>query len=364
MKESKHILRSITFAIVILLPVFCKAQHFTGQCDIPVVNESGYYHLLLSPEVITISLSNLEDIRIKNNKSGKEVPYLLRSENPKTRTSSFQDYKIVENNFDKKDSVTRVIIDNEAKEEIKQFCVVIQNAEISKYISVRGSENKEVWYIVKQKAPTNPGVKNDDESEILIVDIPTGRYRYYEILIDNPQKDPIRVLNVGKYQYSEILGKYTEVPLGNFIRKDSANKQSYIYFPDIGKNYLVNKIYFEIEEKQPYYRQAWFSRKEYNTKYKNFSFVPLRPFTLSSQEENTIDAYNLYMDSTIVIAIDNKDNNPLKINKITAYQLNRYLTLIWRKEKIIRFIAENKRFQNRNMIWNILRKIYRVDCLC
>ena len=330
MKESKYIWRQILLASIILSPLFCKAQHFMGQCDIPVVNESGYYHLLLSPEVITISQTNLEDIRIRNDKSGTEIPYLLRSEQPKTQTSSFQYYKIVENYFDKKDSVTRLIIDNESKEEINQFCIIIQNAEISKYISAKGSEDKNNWYVVKQKMPANLSVKNDAESEILIMDIPSGKYRYYEILIGNPQKDPVRVLNAGKYQYSETLGKYTEIPLGNWVQKDSSNKQSFIYFPDIKKNYLIHKVHVEIEEKQPYYRQAWLSRKEYDKKHDNASFIRLRSFVLSSQGENRIDAY-MYINPDITVIIDNKDNNPLKINKIEAFQLNRYLTLYLEK---------------------------------
>jgi hypothetical protein len=37
------------------------------------------------------------------------------------------------------------------------------------------------------------------------------------------------------------------------------------------------------------------------------------------------------MNPDIVVVIDNKDNNPLKISKITAYQLNRYLTLYLEK---------------------------------
>ena len=327
----KHLWKPILLALAALSPLFCKAQHYTGQCGIPVVDESGYYHLLLSPEVIAVARPNLEDIRIKNDQSGNEAPYLLRSENPKTQTSSFQYYKIIENGFDKRDSISRLMIDNEEKEEIKQFCIVIQNAEISKYISVRGSDDKENWYAVKQKIPANSSVENDTDSEILIVDIPSGKYRYYEILIGNPQKDPIRILNAGKYRYGEILGKYTEVPLGNFAQKDSANKQSYIYFPEIKRNYLIHKIRFAIEEQQPYYRQAWFSRREYDPKRKSSFWVPLHSFILSSQEENTMNTYNRYINSDIAVIIDNKDNNPLKISQITAYQLNRYLTLYLEK---------------------------------
>jgi len=324
-------LRHIILSLIVLSPLFGKAQHFTGQSAIPPVDESGYYHLLLDPEVVAVAQPNLEDIRIKNDKSGKEVPYLLRSENPKTQTASFQYYKIVENDFDKKDSISRLIIDNEEKEEIRQFCIIIQNAEISKYISVKGSDDNKKWYVVKQKMPATVSVKNDATSEIVILDIPPGNYRYYEILIDNPQKDPVRVLSAGKYQYGEILGKYTEVPLGNFVQKDSADKQSYIHFPEIKRNYLIHKIHFEIEEKQPYYRQAWFSREEYDRKHKRASWVRFHSFVLSSQEENAIDAYNIYIEPATTVVIANKDNNPLKINKITAYQLNRYLTVYLEK---------------------------------
>jgi len=326
----KNLRKQISFALLIFVPFLCGAQHFTGKCDIPPVSESGYYHLLLTPEVVAVSRPNLEDIRIKN-QSGREAPYLLRSENPKTNTSSFQEYKIIGNYFDKKDSITRIVIDNEAKEEIRQFYIVIQNAEISKYISVKGSDDQEIWYVVKQRARANSSVKNDAESEMLIIDIPAGRYRYYEILIDNPQKDPIRVLNAGKYQYGEILGKYTEVALGRLIQKDSTDKRSYIYFPDIKHRYLINKIHFEIEEKQPYYRQAWFSRKKYDTNKNVYFSSPVSSFILSSKSENTIDVYSTYIDTSTVIVIDNKDNDPLKIINITAYQLSRYLTLYLEK---------------------------------
>ena len=313
-------IKKILPALLICTPFLCKAQQFTGKYNIPPVSESGYYHLLLTPEAVAASSPNLEDIRIKNDQSGKEIPYLLRSEKSKTTTSAFFQYNILENQFNKKDSTTRIVIGNDKKEEINQFHIVVQRAEIAKSVSVKGSDDKETWYVVKQKTPIISVIGYNIENEILTVNIPAGRYRYYEILIDNPQKDPIRVTTVGRYEQNEIAGQYSEVALGSFIQKDSADKRSYIRFPNVKQNYLVDKISFEIEGALPYYRRASFSGNNSS-------------FHLASNSKNTIDVVGTYIDSTTTIFINNFDDSPLKIKKITAYQLARYLTVYLEKDE-------------------------------
>ncbi|MDR0799146.1 MAG: hypothetical protein LBN18_05255 [Dysgonamonadaceae bacterium] len=316
--------RQILLLLVVFLPLASRGQSFSGKSIIPEVEESGYYHILLSPDVIALSQENLQDIRIKNDRQETDIPFLLRSEYPKNQSTYFQNYTIEENIFHAKDSLTRIIVDNEAKEEIRQFCISIRNAEITKYISLQGSDDKKTWYVVKEKFRAKPGIKNDENSEMLIVDFPQGNYRYYEIRMSNLQKDPIQILNVGKYRYSETLGKYTKVEIGSFVQKDSSDTKTYLILPTISRRYLVNRIHFEIDSKQPYLRQAQFVERTEDKTITNQSFI------LSSQKENTIDITGFLSLATMIV-IDNKDNRPLQIRGITAFQLNRYLTVYLEK---------------------------------
>ncbi len=320
----------VNYLFILLLFLFLPlsssfAGHFSGKASIPVVEKSGYYHLLLAPDVLAVSQTSLSDIRIEGDSSGQEIPYILSAENPKTPTTSFQYFKITENEFNTKDSITRVVIDNEKKETINQFCIIIQNAEISKHIALKGSDDGKTWYVVKQKTPASMGIKNDTGSEILITDIPSGNYRFYEIQISNPQKDPIKVLKVGKYLFGEIQGKYSEVSLGNFIKKDSADKKTYISFPNIKRNYLINRLRFDIDTKLPYLRGCQIVRPEYR-KDKSIYWIVQLSFNISSKGENIIETPLFHLTPGSMIIIDNKDNVPLNINQVTAFQLNRYLT--------------------------------------
>jgi hypothetical protein len=321
--------------LVLLTVIFCvfsgkAAGQFSGKSDIPVVELSGYYHLSVSPDVLAVAQDNLADIRIRNRQSGEEISYLLRTENPVQLQSSFEYYQLLQNDFNPNDSITSVVIDNEGKKTVDQFCVIIRNADISKFISVKGSEDKLQWYAVKQTSRVNTIVKNDENSEILIVDIPKGDYRYYVLEISNPQHEPVKVLHVGKYQYSEILGKYTRLPVSGFVRKDSTNKKSYIYFTAVRRNYIANRISFEINNDKPFRRETRLMSQEISKDKKALAY-PIRSFVLSSENEHSIELGNTRLNKSLFLEIDNKDNIPLAIQEITFYQLNRYLTVYLEK---------------------------------
>lgn len=315
-----------TMALWACFSIACFSQ-FEYKGSLPQIPESGYYHILLNPDVLSYSSSGLKDIRIKDEK-GTEVPYLLRTEKPRKEEISFENFELTGNEFSRKDSLNRVIVDNRNKEEIRRLCILIQAADVSKHIAVKGSEDRKNWYAVKQKTPITGSTDQDEAIEILAVDLPKGNYRYYELLIGSNQSDPIQVLKVGKYKYSELLGNYTEVSLKHFVQVDSTDKKTYLRFPKLNRSYYADKLGLDIEFKTDYRRVAGLTRLSSGD---NPHLSIIQEFTLSSKTGNDIQTSGLKVDKNIGLVIDNKDNPPLIIKGINILQLNRYLTVYLEK---------------------------------
>lgn len=302
------------------LPAF---SQFAYKGSIPEVSESGYYHILLNPDVLSYSAPGLHDVRIKD-QAGKEVPYLLRTEQPRKEEIIFENFHLVGNEFSRKDSLNRVIIDNKNKEEIGRLCILVQAADVKKHIVVKGSEDMKNWYAVKQKTPITGSIDADESVEILAVDFPKGNYRYYELTIGSNQPDPIQVLRVGKYKYSELLGQYTEIRLNDFVQTDSTDKKTYLYFQGLNRKYHADKISLSIEQKTDYRRRGQLDRLVDG---EQAYWRTIEAFTLSSKTENTFPTSGLKVDKNLRVVIDNKDNPPLRVKAICIQQLNRYLTV-------------------------------------
>jgi len=183
------------------------------------------------------------------------------------------------------------------------------------------------------------GITKDDTQEVLVVDFPKGRYRYYEIRISNPENEPIRVLNVGRYKYSEIFGKYMEVKITDFLQTDSSNKKTYLYFPGLEKNYFADKMGFDIRYQSDYYRNARLVQTSDETPRRTWI---ISAFNLSSKSQNIVQV-DSRIDKRTQIEIENNDNPPLKIEQIIIFQLYRYITVYLEHNKRYALFCGNKK---------------------
>lgn len=299
-----------------------------------VVSQSGYYNIELNQQLIAASLkSDFGDMRILDSQN-KEVPYFVRSDNPVKEINRFIPYKI-ESSFIK-DSVNTQIIDNNALEEINRIYIVVSNAETAKYIQVRGSNDLNQWYIVKRQSNvTYSGFGQEDNSEILVIDVPKGNYRYYELRLTTDQRSPVEILRVGKFSNSNIYGQLSPIDLGHFVVKDSTDRRTYIQFPDLEYSYRVGKLVFVIKSNPDYYRSM---RLETSNR------ISLS-VNLSSKGTNTFFFDNIVLSSNSRMVIDNKDNASLKIDSIQAYGLNRYLCAYLEKGQKYTIVVRHKDYQ-------------------
>ncbi|MCL1942324.1 MAG: hypothetical protein FWF54_02060 [Candidatus Azobacteroides sp.] len=286
------------------------------KADIQPVEKNGYYHIELDPQTIAISGKNeLTDLKIFDGRS-LEVPYFIRPVNPiRDVVSRFESYRLKEN--DTKDSLNCIVVDNEKNENINRFYILISGAEVTKYASIRGSNDLKQWYIVKQKTSiSNFGYNGEYNHEMLIIDFPCGDYRYYEIILSNNQNSPLKVLKVGKFENSSVYGQFTEIDPGKFIRKDSADKRTYLYFPDLSYPYRINKLEFVVRSNADYFRHAEIRNSKGQKQF---------DFDLSSKSDNIFFIADLILQPDSRIVVENYGNPPLIIDSVKVYGLNRYL---------------------------------------
>lgn len=280
--------------------------------EIQPVEVSGYYNIQLGQGIIAQSLdSDLSDLKILDSKNN-EVPYFLRSVNPIREISRFENYNLKQNQV--KDSLNIIIIDNQEKEDINRFYIIIRKADVSKYASLRGSNDLKQWYIVRQKTSVSGF---GDADEVLILDFPKGNYRYYEITLENNQNSPLEVLKVGKIKNSSIYAQFTELKLGHFLQKDSiSGKRTYITFPDSQDTYRISKLEIGVNNKAYFFRHAVMSDSISHSRV---------TFNLSSKGNNTFFINSFLFSRNTSIAIENHNNPPLKVDSVKAYGLNRYV---------------------------------------
>lgn len=338
----KHTLKYILSIIALSISMSSLAQDFKLLAELDTIGTSGYYNIQLPPQTEALSkVYDLGDIRIKDNK-GTEIPYFVHSENPVSSVSYFDNYKIKENKV--KDSFNILVIDNTKQEMIDRFCVIIGNADVKKYASVRGSNDLSQWYIVKQKTAVSANYF-DDNSQIVLLDVPKGNYKYYEITLNNNQKSPFNVKEVGRISNSSIYGQFTKVDAKLMAQKDSTNKVSYLRFPDVPFNYHINKIAFKINAKTDYLRDARLIDDRQSV-----------GFVLNSKGENTFFLNNFRISNRLEIQIENGDNSALQIDSVSFYSLNRYLCAYLEADKKYTLYVGNKKLSKPNYDIEYFRK--------
>ena len=282
------------------------------------VSQSGYYNIELSPEITALSGLSFRNLRIRD-AEGMEVPCFVRSETPVRETDAFVEYPLAGNTT--RDSLNIITVANPGRGNLSRFCLVITSADVQKYASLRGSNDRRQWYVVKQREDiTYSGYKHGNE-EYLLLNFPQGDYAYYEIQLSNTQESPLNVIKVGRFENSTLYSQLAEIDLGRFIQKDSSDKRTYLYFPDPAYGYWLSKLEFEIEYKGEYLRNGSVG-SSYGAK-----------FELSSRGDNSFYIPATSLSPGMPVVIMNRDNPPLKITSIRAYGLNRYLCAYLEQEK-------------------------------
>ena len=253
------------------------------------MEKSDYYNIELNQELVGAGLGYIKIF----DEQDSETPYFIRSANPVQEINSFENY-----DFAKKtilDSLNIIIVDNRNSEYINRFCVVLQKAEIEKFVTVRGSSDMKQWYIVKQTSKVGQqGVNNN--TEMLIIDFLEGNYRYYEITLWGNNSSPLDIQKVGKIRNSSLYGNFIEIDYGSYtLENNLEDKRTYIHFPNLRHTYIINKIEFSIKNKPDYLRRAII---------KDSTAYNVESLFLSSMKDNSFFTGDLSFSSEKFISIN------------------------------------------------------------
>lgn len=311
--------RIALIACLLLIYGNISADDFISKAKVDSVSKSGFYKVLLSPEIIAVSTSNYSDIRIFD-AGHKEVPYLLYEEKPATERSGFREYTILENSYLPKLAITRVVVHNSTKGTISNLFIKVRNSDIEKEITLKGSDDQKNWYIIKRNFPVNALQYNGETYKMMELEFPSSNYEFFEITLNDKKKDPLQIMSIGYYDVAVSKGLFTEIPVMSVKQADSARKSYVILTFD--RSYELSKLQLQVTGPAYYLREC--AVGEYYSTHHRTGFRELGHFTLSSKSNAEWEFYKIKTNK-LVIVIDNADNTPLQISSSKAFQLNKYL---------------------------------------
>lgn len=305
--------------LFIIFPCFLHAEEFKITSQTEPVQKSGYYKIVLPPEIIGNSALSYQDIRIFD-KNGKEIPYIFKEEKPYSSISGFQEYDLLENNHNGSKKESRVVVHNNKKEVLTSLTVVIRNSDIAKEITLRGSDNGVNWYIIQKAYPEKTGTYNTTAS-LFQIRFPESNYEYLELTTNDKKTDPVQFLKVGYFDSKIIRGLYTEVLVAGYSQTDSSNKKSYIrvYFK---RNYEISKYAADFTGPEFYRREAKLGIPRVVDGKRKVDYFFSFDILSGIQPEWETEKIRT---KELLIEIENSDNSPLKLSSFKAFQINKYL---------------------------------------
>jgi hypothetical protein len=256
-----------------------------------------------------------------------EVPYFVSSELPFNEVSRFIAYVMKRNSMN--DSINTVVIENPEQATINHISLCITSADVDKYVGIRGSNDERQWYVVKAKEEVGHLVVRRDGIDYLMLNFPEGNYAYYEFTLTNSGKSPLNILKAGTFEHDGVYTPQTKINLATFIRKDSTDQKTYIYFPSTEYNYKINSLVFTIANPMDYQRDV------------SVKGAHRHRFELSSHKTNRI-LFDPFVLSSDTVVIENNDNPPLQIQSVEAYGLTISLFAYLEKEQTYTLIVDER----------------------
>lgn len=309
-------MRNIALLVFVMFQFVALGQEYNYKATIPKVEKTGYYKILLSPEITSFLNADYSDIRIYNAEN-EETPYILEKENSINKKRFFVDYEIIEKQYFKKNRYTRIVFHNKYEKKINNIVLKIKNAEVGKRLILNASYDKKNWYAVKDFYYNS--ITNNDVAEGLVLQFPSSDYEYYELIVDDFFDKPINIFQVGFYNSTQEKGEFSEIGISKYLIKDSLN-ETHIAIP---VSNFVDRISFEVNSPENYNRKAEFYVNQKILK-KNKKQI-LKNVNLVSDTENTFSIIH-QIEDTLHVRIENNDNQSLNISDIKLHQLNKYLT--------------------------------------
>lgn len=295
---------------------------FAYKASLGEVKQDGFYKIPLPVSIIAKSQYYLEDIRLMD-ANATAVAYMIKQEEVAFVENSFINFPIIRKEKEQ-DKQTHIVIQNTSGLAINHLLLVTANMEAKRIVNISGSNDGKEWFVVKEGVTMDVFFNHNEVETIQSISLPTSNYAFFQLTILGKDVLPFNVIKAGIYKQNYQEAKYTGVPSPIIIQNDSTNKYSYIQllFNDA---YRVDKLALEIGSPK-------FFKRYVSVYLGNFASTKT-PFTTVVSSNNTELFLNGLKAKIFLLAINNEDNAPLKINKVKAFQLNQFLLAYLEKGK-------------------------------
>jgi len=301
---------------------YASAQSFKNKAHIDSVAQSGFYAILVTPELSAHVKTDFNDLRIIDNKANP-IPYLLGTDIPLLDTGLFKPLKIQKNIVN--DSGQNVlVIENSLGDKTDGFYIRMRNAAVSRTINLSGSNDGIKWYSIVENVDLEKRFIQDRDSFQEFISFPLSSYKYFRIIIYNGRNDPLDILSVQKRIQTSPVEKHYLVknPSNSFVRNDS-NKITWLIV-DNSKNFHISNVLFQVKSPRFYKRQVDVIA----------GGMLAGNFIISSDSVVNL-SLPIFNDSGFTIKIYNEDNPPLEVAAVSTAQ---------NEEKIIAYLESGKSY--------------------
>ena len=313
----------LLLVILLLINSLSQAQSFRFRASVDAVQQSGFYRILLPPDVVGRLNDNLTDVRLYG-KQEQEVPYLLTRQQP-TQMQSFTDYELVSKQMTI-GVATTLVVRKPNNSRINSLGVVLKNTNVAKKARLSGSADAQTWYAIDNVIRLGPSPNSLTTTDTQLLRFPLSDYAYYRLEINDSASAPLNILRMGNYTPTALAGTYSLIPNVLISKRDSSDKHTYIHLTR--KNPArFDKLTLLIQSDTPYRRRAEFrlltTRRGKRGRMVN-RFETIRQFEISSADSNVAYLPGLKTNDLYVV-IENADSPPLPVAGVRAYQLTTYL---------------------------------------
>ncbi len=318
LKSPKKMLRPRDFLLAgVLIAQTAIAQGPTWTAPLPAVTRSGVHAVMLGPEWMGLSRSDLGDIRLLDS-MGMEVPYLIR-EQALTRASAFVPFPLLRNEVMPKATV--IELERPADRQVQDLEIWVRPADVKKSVRITGSDDRSHWYMVKDEQVVAQGARGDPPHQVLSVQVPRSDYRYYRITLNDSLTPPMRVLGVGRFKDEAPVRRFAPSIALQWSQKDTARTTVvHVTSPNaLG----FDRLRFAVSDTITFHRKGelrvWHSRviEEGRRKRTVRTAETVAAFTIASDLAPVIDLPTTRAD-TFDLVIQNGDDRPLHFTRLEA----------------------------------------------
>ncbi|MHA4810482.1 hypothetical protein ACX0G9_20420 [Flavitalea flava] len=320
-KKTNHKNTALNLGLVLCLAVFPSVHghaqsNFSYQANLDTIRQAAFYKITLQPGLVAKSRADLADLRI-GDQQGRFISYVLKNDQPVLSKEGFRELPILSNEKFK-DSITEIVIANEASLSVSSLLFFIRNISARRTCTFSGSDDKQKWFVIREHIGLEDGPSPEINSLFYIqtISFPPSNYRFFKMSLDDKGLLPINVLKAGISTHSVTNGKYLEIPDPVLYQKDSNNKHSYITL-QYGDNYRIDRLGLTIQGPVLYKRYV---RIYDSTMYGR---APIKE--ISIDPSNTTFLLPFVKTNRLLIDITNEDDTPLLLKKAATEQLNLYL---------------------------------------